>query len=386
MNDFYKKALEAQGGRRPVFENIINDYLSKIDAPNILEIGCFRSEDPNSIYGDGGSSIYWADFLLKHGKGSLTIVDIDPTCIENCKKALSDFIGKVDIKFVCDDGMNGYTSQKYDLYFIDGSDIEWQTFEIFKKIDLRNGAVLLDDFSHNGKCDRIKVFYPFYRIFQVNHVHQMGWYDKISNFGKNEFNIGQLTIPYYRGWKGNREAINNRAVEIGLIDWFAKKFDNQIIEIGDVGAGYEIFNNWDTLDPYGPYDKSIRKDVLDFDYKDRNVISVSTWEHFSEGAYNNNDKDKPIKALKKVAAESKNYLIAFDIGADRYFEKWLEDQNDFKYTFMVRDNKRGMINNWHQNNSKDCFNLPYAHVDHLNGYYGNALAICILSNIKEIYE
>jgi hypothetical protein len=381
MNKYYKKALETQHDRRPVFTDVIENYLSKIENPQILEIGCSRNLDENSIFGDGYSSIYWCDFLLKHGKGKLTIVEIDPNALENCKVILSDFIGKVDIEFICDDGLNGYTSKKFDLYFLDAGNAEWQTFEMFKKIDLRNGAVLIDDFNNGGKADRIKFYYPYFKNYQCNYIHCMGFYNKMQDYGNKSFKIGNLELDYYRGWRGNREASNNRAVEIALVDWFAKKHNNNIIEIGDVGAGYEIFQSWVTLDPYGPYSKSIRKDVLDYDYTGLNVVSVSTFEHFSEGAYNNNDKDKPIKALKKIAAEAKNYLITFDIGADRYFEDWLKNQSEFKYTFMIRDNKRGLINNWSQNENKDNFDLPYGHFDYCVDFYGNALAICVISNI-----
>lgn len=386
MNKYYQTALNTQHDRRPVFDYCITNYLASVDNPKIVEIGCSRNLDERSIFGDGYADIYWADFILRHGRGSLTIVDIDPCALEKCKIILDDFIGKIDIEFVCDDGIKYLKTnqQNYNFFYLDGSDAEWQTFEMFKAIDLRNGAVLIDDFNPGGKADRLKQCYPFYNLFQCNHIHQMGWYNRFDNYGDKEFYLGRLNLPYYRGWKGNREATNNRAVEIALVNWFRQKYNNEVIEIGDVSCHYEGFEGHTVIDPYGPYVKSIRKDVLDWDYTSQNVVSVSTWEHLSEGAYNNNDQNKPIKALQKILRESKNYLITFDIGGDRYFEDWLMTQTDIQYTFMLRQDWRGLINNWCQSNNPECFYYPYLHWEYNCGYYGNAAAICVVSNCSEI--
>ena len=381
MNKYYQKALETKHDRRPVFEKVLSRY-GKENPLNCLVVGSERDLDKNAIYGDGFFSVYAADKILNDGVGSITIVDIDPQAIENCKIILSDFIGKIDIKFVVGDGLE-WTSKPFSLYYLDGGDQEWQTFEMFKKIDLRHGNVLLDDFNRGGKCDRIKWAYPFYEEYPVNHIHSLGFYTKFDNFGNDFFTVGKLELPYYRGWKGNREATNNRAVEIALVRWFQQKYANNIIEIGDVSCHYEVFDGHKVLDPFGPYEKSIREDVLDYNYTGLNVVSVSTWEHFSEKAYNNTDKDKPITALYKIAGEATNYLISFDVGADRHFEDWLMNQTEFKYTFLVRENFRGLINNWRQSNDKNNFYLPYLHWEHGLDYYGNAAAVCIITNQGE---
>lgn len=390
MNKYYQKFKEPApiGGRDFVFQWAVSEILEKIKEPHILSIGAIRNLDVNSRAGDGWADFYWCELLARKGCGSLTIVDISQEAIENCQVILSDFKDRINIKFVVDDGRN-WTDKKYDFYYLDGGDADWQTFEMFKKIDLRNGHVLLDDAGWGGKVDRIKHSYPFFNLIQVNEIHQMVYFSKMENYGNTHFKIGSLNLPYYRGWKGNREATNNRAVEISLIQWFTNKYKKDfknIIEIGDVSPAYEIFDDHKILDPFGPYLKSIRKDVLDCDYNDKRVVSVSTWEHFSEAAYGNSDKEKPIKALYKVAQEAKSWLISFDIGGDRYFEDWLMKQNDFKYTFLVRGNDRGLINNWYQSDDKECFYYDYLHWELEAGLYGNAKAICVLSSEKEIFN
>lgn len=386
MNKYYKKALETQHDRRPVFERVIRDYLSKIETPQILEIGCSRNLDENSIYGDGYSSLYWCDFLLKHGKGKLTIVEIDPAALESCKLILSDFIGKIDLEFICDDGLNGYTTQDFDLYYLDGGDQEWQTFEMFKKINLRKGMVLLDDFNYGGKCDRIRSYYPFYELIQVNHIHQMGIFNKIENYGDKSFKIGELELDYYRGWRGNREASNERAPEAALGKWFLNKYlPSTIAEMGAVLPYYVDEINHIVVDPYDNWIGCQKIDGALYDYKNKNVISLSSLEHvgFDEG-YERKENNKAIKLLEKIVNEADNYLIEWGIGQHPILDEYVQNSNHLKYKIMVRENFRGIINNWKEDNNKDNFYLPYGSVDMGVDFYGNSLALVVVSNIPEI--
>src|SRR3990167_2515405 len=120
MNKFYEefKKPDPVGGRDFVFRRMVNDYLDLIDAPNILTCGAERSEQPCDRAGDGFADFFWAEVILKKGKGKLTIVDICPRAIEICKEVLSDFIGKIDIEFIVDDGLN-WTDKKFDFYYLD---------------------------------------------------------------------------------------------------------------------------------------------------------------------------------------------------------------------------------------------------------------------------
>ena len=384
-NYWYKNAFETDHARKPVFLEVLSELNNQ--PVNILEIGATGGDmsDKNYIHGAGGSSFYFAEYVRQNG-GSLTIVELNPQTLENCKVMLEDFVkAGVNIEFVCDDGLN-WASKPYDLYYLDGSDIEWQTYEMFRKIDLRNGCILLDDWNDGGKCTRVKTFYPFFsKVYACGPTHQMGYYSKMENYGEEKFQIGSLEIPYYRGWMGNREATNNRACEIALVNWFRQKYNDDIIEIGDVSCHHPGYNGHKILDPFGPFPDAIRKDVLDYSYQNLNVVSVSTWEHLSESAYGNKDKEKPIEALKKVTKEAQNYLITFDIGADRYLEDWLMNQDEIKYTFMVRENSRGLVNNWTQSNDKNNFYLEYGHFEYKKNLYGNALAICVIGNLPEIF-
>lgn len=178
MNEFYKAAMEVQHDRRPVFEHVIETYLSKIESPSILEIGASRSKDPRDLAGDGFADIYWADFLLKHGKGSLTIVEIDPIALDNCKKILSDFIGRIDIKFICDDGLNRIQSERWSLIYLDGDDDPGSMLQQFECIDRVSSYVFCDDF--HGKGTLLRDIYKDFILFKVNWLHEMALYPLLN--------------------------------------------------------------------------------------------------------------------------------------------------------------------------------------------------------------
>jgi hypothetical protein len=381
MNYWYTQSLEVDHPRKGPFIEVINSVSEPI---RCLVIGSERNiTDPQAIYGDGFFSLYVADKILKDKTGSLTIVDIDPQAIENCKIIMSDFIGVIDIRFVVDDGLNWAGKDGFNLKYLDGGDESWQTFEMFKKVDLRGSHVLLDDFNPGGKCDRVKSSYPFYKTYKCGPVHQLGFYERMENYGNETFKIGDLELPYIRE-AANLARRNERSVELGLGKWFSENHPN-LIEIGDVCPQYNFFKNWKVLDPSGPYSGCIRKDVMDLDYSGMDVLSLSTFEHMNNQEYKNNDPELCIKALKKVAAEAKNYLITIPIGGWRPLESFIKSQNDIKYTFLVRDNPRGEINNWTQSDDKSNFLLPYGHWDYQAGYYGNALSVCVITNQSEIF-
>jgi len=185
MNEYYKTALETYHDRRPVFEFVIDNYLKKIDNPWIVEVGSIRGQ-PSDIYGDGLSAVYWADFLLKYKNGKLTIVDIDPEAINKTKEALSDFVGKIDLEFVCDDCLDFYKKKRGEPNFLyaDGPDAEWVTFELFRLVDRTKTFVLIDDANGwekgEGKCVRTRKHYSDYKTFKCNYIHEMIFYNTIS--------------------------------------------------------------------------------------------------------------------------------------------------------------------------------------------------------------
>ncbi|MEK6882809.1 MAG: class I SAM-dependent methyltransferase, partial [Nanoarchaeota archaeon] len=169
MNEFRAIALNRKNGRVPVFEEILKT-IEHIESSWILEIGGFRGKVKEDIDGDGFSIFYWAEFLIKKGSGRLTVVDIDPIAIEKTRRVLSDFDGKLNVEFICADGLD-YLKKLSDhpsLVYLDGPDQpEWFTYECFRLINRTKTAVLCDDANGweigLGKCPRVRRNYPGYK-------------------------------------------------------------------------------------------------------------------------------------------------------------------------------------------------------------------------------
>lgn len=210
------------------------------------------------------------------------------------------------------------------------------------------------------------------------------FYPKVVGNDKS-FKIGSLELDYIRE-ESNSAYRNERSTELALSKWFAEKYHNNIFEIGDVSCHYSFFKEWPVLDPFGPYPLAIKKDVMDYNYKDLNVIILSTLEHMNSKEYSNNSDDLCIKALDKIRAESESYIATVPMGANNLLTEYIRSGKGGDFTFLVRDNTRGETNNWHQSNDDSNFELPYGHFSFELDFYGSALAVLVLSNEKELFN
>lgn len=389
MNEFRAIALSRKNGRVPVFEETLKT-LDHVESPWIVEIGGFRAELPEHIDGDGFSIFYWAEFIAKKGSGKLTVVDIDPIAIEKTRKVLLDFEGKVDIELICADGLDYLKKlgKNPSLVYLDGPDQpEWFTYECFRLINRTKTAVLCDDANGwevgLGKCPRVRQNYKQYVLYKVGPIHEMIYYPLVQGNDKT-FKIGSLELEYIRedinsAWR------NARSVELPLLKWFAEKYNNNVVELGAVSNQYSFFKGWDIVDPYDHYPLSIRKDILEYDYTDKNIFSCSTIEHCGvDLGYNQKeDKDLAIKGLQKIIKEAKNYLITFPIGANYFLQDYVMDSS-LSYVIMKRKNIRGETNNWKEDNNKDNFYLPYFHFSYLCDFFGCGAVIVVVTNQPEI--
>lgn len=380
MNEFYQKALLKDHDRYPVYDWVIKNHF-RGQPVNILDIGATRFSHPSNISGDGGSSIYWADYIAEHG-GHLTIVDIDPIALQRNQEILSDFIGKIKVSFVCNDGVLFLRkNNNFDFIYLDGGDSPDEAYEEFRAVNLTKSKILCDDF--NSKGIRLSLDYPFYRLFEVNWLHRMAFYDKVEN--EPTYKIGQVDLLYNRE-DVNSAWLNERSVELALGRYFAEKHNNNIIELGAVCNQYSFFKQWPIVDPYDKYEQCIRNDILDFDYTDKNVLSISTIEHCGvDGGYDR-DKDinKSIQGLEKIIKEAKNYLITWPINAHNELDNFLAKSLNIPYTILKRKEYRGPKNEWIEDKNIENFKLPYGHLSY--GLYGNALAVCVVSNLPEIIK
>lgn len=390
MNEFRAMALSYKEGRTPVFESALKT-IEHISNPWILEIGGFRGEIPENISGDGFSIFYWAEFLLKKGSGKLTIVDIDPIAISKTKAALFEYEDKVNIEYICADGLEylqklNKINSNPNFCYLDGPDFEWFTYECFRLLNRTQTAVLCDDANGweigRGKCVRLRRNYVHYTLHKVGPTHEMIYYPLVTG-NEKAFQIGKLELDYVRE-NVNTAWRNCRSVELALGKWFIKKYNNDILEVGDVTCQYSFFNGHTIVDPFGPYEKCIRKSAELVDYTGLNVLTISTLEHFNSKEYKNNDDNLGIKVLRKIHEEAKNYLITIPVGGWRPLEDFLTKQSDIKYTFLQRGSYRSDTNNWTHQSDKDLFYLPYFHFDYCCGYFGCAGAVVVITNQPEI--
>jgi len=381
MNKFYNHALFTQHDRKVVFEKVLSRFKEPI---NFCIIGAERDNRLESICGDGWFSFYAGFYVEKNG-GSLTIIDIDPKAIDVAKEMLSDFGDKVN--FIVADGIQFLKDGQsgFNFFYLDMGNEQWQTYEAFKAIDLRRGPVLIDDFNPGGKADRVKICYPFYEILKANQIHELGFYKKMDNYGNNSFKIGKLELNYCRLWSPNRAGTNERAIEVALGQWFINLYNNDVKEVGAVMCYYGA-NNHEVFDPYDNHPRCKKSDVFDLDLTKSNCLSISTIEHIlnDDGYSTQKDENASFKAVKKIVDESSNYLITFPIGAHLTLQNQLFKSN-INYKLLRRENKRGLINNWFEvpNIEANMFEI-YGHTEYFAGYYGNALCVCIVSNLNDI--
>lgn len=170
MNSYYKQwqdTLCKSLSRDPIFIDVLNRFKDK--PINVLEIGSARSL--SGRYGDGWSSLFWADHILKNG-GSLDICDIDANCINNAKILLENFDNKIKVNFIVDNGINVLKYvDKYDIIYLDGSDCPHEMLEQMNLCNLNKNYVFCDDFNQKGVL--VAQQNPNHILYCLSNNHQM---------------------------------------------------------------------------------------------------------------------------------------------------------------------------------------------------------------------
>jgi predicted O-methyltransferase YrrM len=187
MNNYFKywkETLNTQKSRDPIFLDVLSRFNNK--PINILEIGCARDLNLQARFGDGWSSLFWADYILEYG-GSLTSYDIDQSAIDRVNALLEN----IDIQFssVVADGTEILkVNNKYDLIYLDGSDSPYEMLEQMKLCDLVNSYVLCDDFHQKGIL--VHNNYPVHTLYQLKNNHQMAlFHHSIKNLNTIFYDI-----------------------------------------------------------------------------------------------------------------------------------------------------------------------------------------------------
>lgn len=174
--DYWKNSINTQLSRDPIFLDILSKFNNQ--PINVLEIGCARSIDNQSRYGDGWSSLFWADYILQYG-GSLVSCDIDEISINNVNILLKNIPIKFD-PIVADGCQILKEKNKYDLIYLDGSACPQQMLDQIKLCDINYSYVLCDDFTIKGIL--IEKEYDKYIRYQLQNGHQMAlFHNSINN-------------------------------------------------------------------------------------------------------------------------------------------------------------------------------------------------------------
>lgn len=258
----------------------------------------------------------------------------------------------------------------------------WQVKEEYRKINRSKEDIMI--VGVGPETSEVRFMYPDFTPTTYLGKDAILYRKVVDN--DSFFKIGKLELNYIRedvnmAWR------NCRAVEVALGGWFAKKFNNDIVEVGDVCWQYSVFNGWEVVDPGAVYDKAIRKSIFDIDLTGRNLLSLSTYEHIGERDYNSGKSELhlAVDALKKTMKECPNYLITIPIGANYPLQDYVMN-SDVPFRMMRRDSFRGETNNWKEDNNKDNFYLPYFHFNYGAGYFGCTGAIVVITNQPEILE
>ncbi len=129
----------------------------------------------------------------------------------------------------------------------------------------------------------------------------------------------------------NRTRSNERCVELSLAQLFLK-MNKDLVEIGAVTPYYFEDYEHEVYDLTDDHVRAINDDGNNVDIKGKNVLCISTIEHFGEDT---KKYEESIEFLNKVMKESKRYLITFPLGFNKVLDKYVE--HNVKASYITRN-------------------------------------------------
>lgn len=186
-----------------------------------------------------------------------------------------------------------------------------------------------------------------------------------------KFNIKDLEFDYFHH-EYNKTYLNERIVEVPLGMYFIDKFGAEnITEIGAVMPYYN-YQCKEVIDMRDPHNMCYRKNAAyNVEYTKKNILSISTIEHFKIGEYKNRTNQDSIICLNKIIEKSSNYLITWALGYNKFLDEYVKNSN-IKTLILKRISEK---NEWIVDHSFDHkYNSPFN--------YGNA--ICVVTNLIEL--
>lgn len=186
------------------------------------------------------------------------------------------------------------------------------------------------------------------------------------------FRVNECVFPYFRHIY-NDAGLNERTVEIPLGEFFINNFGYGVTEVGAV-MGYYGFNCGEVIDSHDTLPGVIKANaVFDIDYSGKNILSISTVEHFKADEYSNSSNEDSIVFLNKIVSCAKNYLITWPLNYNVFLDEYVKNSN-FSYFIMKRvsaDNK------WVKDEFKSFSHLYDSPFPKANG-------ICCVTNLESL--
>lgn len=180
-----------------------------------------------------------------------------------------------------------------------------------------------------------------------------------------------IKLQYQEWGSYNSPDSNERKAELPIMFWFIENYSDNLIEIGEVSDFYRPSKHI-VYDLVKERESTIVKDAFDVDYRNKNVVSVSTFEHIGFGDYGHQkEQGKAFKLLLKIIDQATNYLITFPVGYNRDLEKEIVE-NYIHYSIISRTS----LNTWktvENDFNKYQYNSPQ--------YAGNAIAVITNLNV-----
>lgn len=194
------------------------------------------------------------------------------------------------------------------------------------------------------------------------------------------FKVNNLEFQYCRD-KYNNAATNERCVEVPMgkwaFDWMVRR--GPVVEVGDVlwhyhpeMTGHEIVDLYEGP----PREKLLNVNFLDYDHRGKNILSISTIEHFGreEHGRGRNDNGTSFKAaMQRIVADCPFYFITLPRGMCPFVDNFVKfDLLSWKVFMELGDN-----NLWVQTGGE---RYDVSRIRH--GYYN----ISVITNIPDFWK
>jgi hypothetical protein len=138
----------------------------------------------------------------------------------------------------------------------------------------------------------------------------------------------------------NNTRINERTVEIPISFNFLDKIKDNLVEVGCVTPYYRECSH-EVIDLTDDHPKSKKVDAVQYNFDDKNVLSISTVEHVGLSDYGIQAKEDnaAIQLCEKIINTSLKYFITWPLGYNKILDSWAFNLKNSLFISRRDDNK-----------------------------------------------